>query len=233
MDQRLFWSLYAHSTFCQFVHRVISCYEEWWSCPVSFHSMEQSHGINDQPMELELGPNLGFEVQTALNQQHQWISELFSLSGDVALLLLHHGYICLQYVRRSDMSADMPPDTFHGVNQKVSGFTILVIIADDTVFSIVLLWQWDFEVSVMSCCSKVLEYELTETFPDNWVVYTSNRPPPGMSLPLGLLLKYWIEHVTIGLLYVLFIVSIRIFCKGVPGLPNDCPCRQVVFVAED
>ena len=139
MDQRLFWSLYVHSTFCQFVHRVISCNEEWLSCLVSFHAMEQSHGINDQPMELELGPNLGFEMQTALNEQHQWIYELVSLSGDVALLLLHHDYICLQYVRRSDMSADMPSHTFQGVNQRVSGFTILVINADDAMFSIVLL----------------------------------------------------------------------------------------------
>ena len=153
---------YVHSTFSsQFVHRVISYNEEWWSCLLSFHPMEQSHGINDQPMELELGPNLGFEVQTALNQQHQWISELVSLSGDVPLLLLHHDYICLQYVRRSDMSADMPPDTFQGVNQRVSGFTILVLNADDTMFSIVLLWQWDFEVSAMSCCSKVSEYCLS------------------------------------------------------------------------
>ena len=161
MDQRLFWSLYANSTFCKFVHRVISCNEEWWSCLVSFHAMEQSHGINDQPIELELGPNLGFEVQTALNQQHQWISELVSLSGDVALLLLHHDYICLQHVRRSDMSANMPSDTFQGVNQRISGFAILVINADETMFSIELQWQWDFEVSVMSCCSKFLEYCLS------------------------------------------------------------------------
>ena len=77
--------------------------------------MEQSHGINDQPMELELGPNLGFEVQTAPNQQHQWIYELVCLSGDVALLLLHHDYSCLQFVKRSDMPADMASDTFQGV----------------------------------------------------------------------------------------------------------------------
>ena len=38
---------------------------------MSFHAMEQSHDINDQSMELELGPNLGFELQTVLNQQHQ------------------------------------------------------------------------------------------------------------------------------------------------------------------
>ena len=153
--------LYAHSTFCQFVHRVISCNEEWWSYLASFHAMEQSHGISDQPISLELGPNLGSDVQTALDQRHQWISELVSLSGDVALLLLHHDYICLQYVKRSDMSAGMPSDTFQGVNKRVSGFTILVINVDDTMFSTMLLWQWDFEVSVMSCYSKVLEYCLS------------------------------------------------------------------------
>ena len=73
MDQLIVWSFYAHSAFSQFVHWVISCYEEWWPCLVSFHVMEQIHGINDQHMGLKLGPNL------VLSQ--------VSLSRDVALLL--------------------------------------------------------------------------------------------------------------------------------------------------
>ena len=43
-------------------------------------------------------------------------------------------------------------------------------------------------------------------------------------LPLDLFLKYWIEHVTIGLLYIKFIFSIKIFYKGVSGYATDCPC---------
>ena len=62
MGQRIFWSMYAYPTFFQFVHWVISCDEEWWSCLVSFHAMEQSHGISDQHMRVELWPNLGFEA---------------------------------------------------------------------------------------------------------------------------------------------------------------------------
>ena len=64
---------YAHSTFSQFVHWVISCDEEWWPCLVSFHVMEQMYDINDQHMGHKLGPNL------VLSQ--------VSLSKNVALLL--------------------------------------------------------------------------------------------------------------------------------------------------
>ena len=49
-----------------------------------------------------------------------------------------------------------------------------------------------------------------------------------MFLPLALLLKYWIEHVTIGFLYVNFIVSIRILYKRVPGLATDYACGVLV-----
>ena len=73
MDQLISWSFYAHSTFSQFVHWVISCDEECCPCLVSFHVMEQSHGINDQHMGRKLGSNL------VLSQ--------VSLSRDVALLL--------------------------------------------------------------------------------------------------------------------------------------------------
>ena len=61
-------------------------------------------------------PSLGFEVQTVLDQRYQWIPELVSLSGDVSLLLLHHDYICLQYVKWSDMTEDMPSYSFQGVD---------------------------------------------------------------------------------------------------------------------
>ena len=47
---------------------------------------------------------------------------------------------------------------------------------------------------------------------------------PWMFPPLDILLEYWIEHVTIGLLYVMFTFPIRIFYRVVPGFVTDCPC---------
>ena len=41
---------------------------------------------------------------------------------------------------------------------------------------------------------------------------------------LSFLLEYWIEHVSFGLLYVMFTVPIMIFYRGVPGFATDCPC---------
>ena len=45
-----------------------------------------------------------------------------------------------------------------------------------------------------------------------------------MFLPLYILLEYWIEHVTIGLLYVMLTFPTRMFYRGVPGFATDCPC---------
>ena len=42
--------------------------------------------------------------------------------------------------------------------------------------------------------------------------------------PLDIPSKYWIEHVTFGLFYAIFRVSIMIFCRGIPGYAIDCPC---------
>ena len=52
-----------------------------------------------------------------------------------------------------------------------------------------------------------------------------------MILPMALLLRYWIEHVTIGLPYVKFIVSTRKLYKGVPGLATDQSGRSSKVVA--
>ena len=43
-------------------------------------------------------------------------------------------------------------------------------------------------------------------------------------LPLDILLEYWIEHVSFGLLYVMLTFPTRIFYRGVPGFATDCPC---------
>ena len=42
--------------------------------------------------------------------------------------------------------------------------------------------------------------------------------------PLYILFEYWIEHVSFGLLYVMFTFPTRIFYRGVPGFATDCPC---------
>ena len=47
---------------------------------------------------------------------------------------------------------------------------------------------------------------------------------PWMLLRLNILFKYCTEHVTFGLLYVMFRVSTRIFYSGIPGLATDCLC---------
>ena len=40
---------------------------------------------------------------------------------------------------------------------------------------------------------------------------------------LDILLEYWIEHVTLGLLYVMFTFSTTILYRGLPGFAADCP----------
>ena len=42
--------------------------------------------------------------------------------------------------------------------------------------------------------------------------------------PLDILLEYWIEYVTFGLLCVMCTFLTRIFYRGVPGFATDCPC---------
>ena len=45
-----------------------------------------------------------------------------------------------------------------------------------------------------------------------------------MFVPLDILLEYWIEHVPLGLLYVMFTFLTWVFYRGVPGFATDCPC---------
>ena len=49
----------------------------------------------------------------------------------------------------------------------------------------------------------------------------SKCPTPWMFPPQDSLLEYWIEHVTFGLLYVMFTFPTRIFYRGVPGFAID------------
>ena len=48
--------------------------------------------------------------------------------------------------------------------------------------------------------------------------------PPWLFMPLDILFEYWIEHVTFGLLYVMFRFSNKIFYREVPGFATYCPC---------
>ena len=45
----------------------------------------------------------------------------------------------------------------------------------------------------------------------------------GHSFWTDLLLEYWMEHVTIGCLYVKFVFSTRVLRGGSPGFATDCP----------
>ena len=51
-----------------------------------------------------------------------------------------------------------------------------------------------------------------------------HHAPPWMFLPLDIFFEYWIEHVTLGLIYAMFRCSVRIFYGVVPGFATDCPC---------
>ena len=141
---------------------------------------------------------------------------------------------------------------FRVLIKRVSGFTVAEVCDYETMFfhGATMTMKFPRQCNVMQLKSfRALSlFWLPETYPDNYLVYllvllvwfyemlcqkwrnktvksiTSNRSPPGMILLLALLLKYWIEHVTIGLLYVKFIVSTRILYKGVPGLATDCLC---------
>ena len=52
----------------------------------------------------------------------------------------------------------------------------------------------------------------------------SRYAPSWMFLSKDIFFEYWIEHVTFGLLYIMFEFSIIIFYSGVPGFATDCPC---------
>ena len=47
---------------------------------------------------------------------------------------------------------------------------------------------------------------------------------PWVFPPLDILLEYWIEHVSFGLLWVMFTFPTKIFYRGVPGFATNCPC---------
>ena len=57
-----------------------------------------------------------------------------------------------------------------------------------------------------------------------WRAHDVDQETIDVDTPLDILLEYWIEHITVGLLYVMFTFPSRIFYRGVPGFATDCPC---------
>ena len=54
---------------------------------------------------------------------------------------------------------------------------------------------------------------------------SANAHLPGWVFPqLDILLEYWIEPVTFGLLYVMFTFPTRIFYRGIPCFAADYHC---------
>ena len=54
-----------------------------------------------------------------------------------------------------------------------------------------------------------------------------NYVPHWMFRPLDILFEYWIKHVTVGHLGVVYRFCTRILYRGVPGFANDCPCGVI------
>ena len=94
------------------------------------------------------------------------------------------------------------------------------------------------KTQVMLLTFRPLIFSLTRIYPQFFV--TSGRRwrrlPPSvvahrnfacdgdMFLPLDIPSEYRPEHVTFGLLCVIFKFPSRIFCRRVPGFATDCPC---------
>ena len=97
------------------------------------------------------------------------------------------------------------------------------------------LWDWWFETQSWS----LWRHCNVNHMPDVSIYYMSNInelpdgilfhwfckcTPPWMFLPLDIPSEYRPEHVTFGLLCVIFKFPSRIFCRRVPGFATDCPC---------
>ena len=63
-------------------------------------------------------------------------------------------------------------------------------------------------------------FRLSET---KWIWFRKCLAP-WMFPPLDILLEYWIEQVTFGLLYAMSTFPTRAFYRGVPGFATGCHC---------
>ena len=78
-------------------------------------------------------------------------------------------------------------------------------------------YHWDFY-------GHVLPFHLYFRLPLHKWFWFCKCTTPWMFLPLDILLEFLIEHVSFGLLYVMFTFPARIFYRGVSGFATDSPC---------
>ena len=82
------------------------------------------------------------------------------------------------------------------------------------------IWIWFiYYHRVFLAVNYFLNYTLDVIYLNSSGCANAQLPPP-----LDILLEYWIEHVTFGLLCFMFTFLTRIFYRGVPGFATDCPC---------
>ena len=110
-----------------------------------------------------------------------------------------------------------------------------------TLKDMIVIQHWNFKSSWIYELISVFEMQNPTgcPVPDVSIYYMSNInelpdgilfhwfckcTPPLMFLPLDIPSEYRPEHVTFGLLCVIFKFPSRIFCRRVPGFATDCPC---------
>ena len=78
-------------------------------------------------------------------------------------------------------------------------------------------YHWDFYGHSLLCelCSRL---SVTKYF---WFCKCTT---PWMFPLLEIFLEYWIEHVSLGLIYVMSTFPTKILYRGVSGIATDCPC---------
>ena len=85
-------------------------------------------------------------------------------------------------------------------------------------FIMIVVTIIDIFIAIIVILNYTLRLSVTKYF---WLCKCA---PPGMFPPVDIPFEHWIEHVTFGLLYVMFRISSRTFYRGVPGFATDCSC---------
>ena len=141
------------------------------------------------------------------------------------------------FINWNNINDVFPPDDLSSgpYTQSIIRFFFLVYQADVSIFYTSNLYWWGKAWPVDG-----LPFPDTGCpVPDVSIYYMSNInelpdgilfhwfckcTPPWMFLPLDIPSEYRPEHVTFGLLCVIFKFPSRIFCRRVPGFATDCPC---------
>ena len=157
--------------------------------------MEQNHGVIHQHMVIELGQNLGFEAG--------WSVRICGFAASTSRLYLftvwYNRWCATRYVMWSFSVCQLNGIRLYRLGSKRWWYNVF--------HGTTVTMRFPRQCNAMLLKSFRLSslFWITKTSPDNWLVYASNRSPPGMFLPLAILWQYCIEHVIIGLLYVKFI----------------------------